>query len=83
MHLWWQALDGVAGGLNIAYGAVDRHVVHGRSACAVRVLRRQRPRDGELLRKTNRFANALRAFGVTGAKPVARLYFLFPRHGGF
>jgi hypothetical protein len=43
MHLWWQALDGVAGGLNIAYGAVDRHIVHGRSACAVRVLRRQRP----------------------------------------
>lgn len=27
--------------------------------------------------------NSLAGTTVTGAKPVARLYFLFPRHGGF
>jgi hypothetical protein len=27
--------------------------------------------------------NGLAILGVAGAKPVARLYFLFPRRGGF
>jgi hypothetical protein len=33
-----------------------------------------------------RHLNAIKrlgGFSVTGAKPVARLYFLFPRRGGF
>jgi hypothetical protein len=30
-----------------------------------------------------RIFRSLQAYLVTGAKPVARLYFLFPRHGGF
>ena len=59
-------LDGLPGGaLNIAYEAVDRHVLHGRGE---HVALRWLPRDGapvdityaELRRRTNRFANALR-----------------------
>jgi len=59
-------LDGLPdGALNIAYEAVDRHVLHGRGE---HVALRWLPRDGapvdityaELRRRTNRFANALR-----------------------
>jgi acetyl-CoA synthetase len=63
-------LDGLpGGGLNIAYEAVDRHVVHGHgSRRALRWL----SADGrvvdisydDLRRRTNAFANVLRAIGV-------------------
>ena len=69
-HFSWsecaRELDGMPGGaLNIAFEAVDRHVLRGRGAhVAIRWL----PRDGapvditydELRRRTNRFANVLR-----------------------
>ncbi len=79
-----ELLDGQdQGGLNIAYEAVDRHVVHGRGdVVAFRFL----PEDGpahdityaELARETNRFANVLAAlevapgslvFGLSGRRP--------------
>ena len=70
---WAQAramLDGLpAGGLNMAYEAVDRHVAHGRGdVVAYRFLSEDGPdRDltyAELARQTNRFANVLGALGV-------------------
>jgi acetyl-CoA synthetase len=63
-------LDGLpAGGLNIAYEAVDRHVAHGRGgAPALRWLSANgRVVDysyEELRRETNKFANALHNIGV-------------------
>jgi len=82
----WQAtapwLDGLpAGGINIAYEAVDRHLAHGRGA---RTAIRWRGKDGsrrdlsfaELARATNRFANAL---GALGAGPGERVFVLMGR----
>ncbi len=70
----WEAaraeLDGLPGaGLNIAYEAVDRHVVHGRAEkIALRWLGRGEARReisyGELAALTNRFANLLRRLGI-------------------
>ncbi|MGZ5036456.1 MAG: acetate--CoA ligase [Usitatibacter sp.] len=70
-HFSWEEcareLDGLPGGaLNIAYEAVDRHVLHGDGD---RVAIRWLPREGpplditydELRRRTNRFANVLRS----------------------
>ena len=79
----WEAaralLDGLpAGGLNIAYEAVDRHVAHGRGgARAWRWL----SADGrvvdftydDLRRQTNRFANVLRKIGVAKGERVYSL----------
>jgi acetyl-CoA synthetase len=66
-----RALDGLPGGqgLNIAYEAVDRHVIGARrDHLALRWLgKRGEVRDftyGELYRLTNRFANVLKGFGV-------------------
>jgi acetyl-CoA synthetase len=81
MHPWWQArqaLDGLAGGLNIAYEAVDRHVAHGRGACAALrfVSSGGSVREmtyGELFRETNRFANVLGALGVGAGDAVFTL----------
>jgi len=82
----WEAaralLDGLpGGGLNIAYEAVDRHVVHGGGRReAIRWL----AEDGrvvsltyeELRRRTNRFANVLRGLGL---KKGDRVYSLLGR----
>ncbi len=63
-------LDGLpAGGLNIAYEAVDRHVAHGRGdVVALRFLGDEGPgREltyAELADETNRFANVLTGLGV-------------------
>jgi acetyl-CoA synthetase len=62
-------LDGLpAGGLNIAYEAVERHAQgERRDHVAFRFLGSGEPRDvsfGELSRLTNRFANVLRQLGV-------------------
>ncbi len=73
-------LDGLPDGrgLNIAYEAVDRHVVHGRGRhVAIRWI----PRRGEtvditydeLRRRTNRFANVLVALGCDAGCRVATL----------
>ena len=76
-------LDGLpAGGLNIAYEAVDRHVAHGRGdIVAFRFLTEEGPhRDvtySELARLTNRFANVLAGLGV---EPGALLFALSGRH---
>jgi acetyl-CoA synthetase len=76
-------LDGLPGGaLNIAYEAVDRHVVHGHGA---HVALRWLPREGaplditydELRRRTNRFANVLT--GELGLKRGDRLFVLCER----
>jgi acetyl-CoA synthetase len=75
-------LDGLpAGGLNIAYEAVDRHRVHGRGGkTAIRWLgkagqRRELSYD-ELAVASNRFANAL---GSLGVKPGERVFALLGR----
>jgi acetyl-CoA synthetase len=83
-HPFWTAarreLDGLPGGhgLNIAYEAVDRHVVHGRGdVVALRCL----AVDGaiedvtytELRRRTNRFARVLEALAVPPGAVVALL----------
>ena len=63
-------LDGLpAGGLNIAYEAVDRHVVHGRGGVvALRFLDEggvhREFTYAELAAETNRFANVLTGLGV-------------------
>ncbi len=63
-------LDGLpGGGLNIAYEAVDRHVVHGKSGHpALRWLGKDSAtRDftyGELAREIGRFANVLKSLGI-------------------
>jgi acetyl-CoA synthetase len=69
-------LDGLpAGGLNIAYEAVDRHVAHGDGdRVALRWLgRRGGSRDisyAQLAAETNRFANALEGLGVKAGDRV-------------
>jgi len=76
-------LDGLPGGaLNIAFEAVDRHVLHGRGD---HVALRWLPREGapvdityeELRRRTNRFANVLRT-GL-GLEKGDRLFVLCER----
>ncbi len=64
-------LDGLPGGagLNIAYEAIDRHLVHGRGdRCAIRWIGKAGARSelsyAQLARATNRFANALACLGV-------------------
>ena len=59
------ALSAILGGLNIAYHALDRHIVEGRGdKSALRCLgKNDKRRDltyGELLGLSNRFANLLR-----------------------
>jgi acetyl-CoA synthetase len=82
---WAQArrlLDGLpAGGLNIAYEAVDRHLAHGRGdKTAIRWLGKAGTRRelsyADLARDTNRFANALGALGV---QPGERVFVLMGR----
>ena len=71
-----QSLDGLpAGGLNIAYEAVDRHLRHGRGdRTALRWIGRDGTRRefsyAELAAQTNRFANALAALGVAQGERV-------------
>jgi acetyl-CoA synthetase len=74
-------LDGLPnGGVNIAYEAVDRHVVHGRGEhVALRCLGKRGRTDityAELRRRTNRFANAL---GSLGVEPGQRVFSLVGR----
>ncbi len=71
------ALDGLpdAKGLNIAYEAVDRHVVHGRGGhVALRCLDRSGDKTdltyADLERQTNLFANVLRTMGVVAGERV-------------
>ncbi|MBM4073879.1 MAG: AMP-binding protein, partial [Planctomycetes bacterium] len=65
-----QELDGLPGGaLNIAYEAVDRHVIHGRGELlALRWLAKDGTRRDltydDLARLTNRFANVLTSLGI-------------------
>jgi acetyl-CoA synthetase len=72
-------LDGLpGGGLNIAYEAVDRHLVHGRGdRLAIRWLGKDGARQdisyGELAARTNRFANLLRRLGVAKGERVFSL----------
>jgi acetyl-CoA synthetase len=83
----WQearsALDGLplGRGLNIAYEAVDRHAAGERADhIALRCLDRHGGREEvtyrELARRSNRFANALEALGVTRTE---RVFVLMPR----
>jgi acetyl-CoA synthetase len=71
-----EELDGLpGGGLNIAYEAVDRHVVHGRGD---RVMMTWEGKDGrvetytfaDMARLSNRFANVLRSLGVAKGERV-------------
>ena len=78
-----QRLDGLpdAKGLNIAYEAVDRHVLHGRGGrIAIRWLGKSGSRRelsyAELALDTNRFANALESLGV---QPGERVFVLMGR----
>ena len=78
-----QWLDGLpdAGGLNIAYEAVDRHVLRGRGAkTAIRWLgtsgARREISFADLAQATNRFANALQQLGV---QPGERVFVLMGR----
>jgi acetyl-CoA synthetase len=77
-----RGLDGLpAGGLNIAYEAVDRHLVHGRgSRTAIRWLGKGGERRdlsyADLAVATNRFANALCGLGV---QPGERVFVLMGR----
>ncbi|MGW3044353.1 acetate--CoA ligase [Kitasatospora sp. NPDC001159] len=73
-------LDGLPGrrGLNIAYEAVDRHVAAGRGdKVALRCIAADRTVTpvsyAELARRSNRFANGLRALGVGKGDRVASL----------
>ena len=69
-------LDGLpGGGLNIAHEAVDRHLLHGRSArTAIRWIGKDGSRRelsyAELARETNRFAQALGSLGVAAGERV-------------
>jgi acetyl-CoA synthetase len=79
----WQAarnaLDGLpGGGLNIAFEAVDRHVVHGRGdRLAIRWVGRDGARldvtYAELCRQSNRFANVLSDLGIAKGECVFSL----------
>ncbi|MGW2374719.1 acetate--CoA ligase [Kitasatospora sp. NPDC001683] len=73
-------LDGLPGqrGLNIAYEAVDRHVAAGHgNKVALRCIAADRTVTpvsyAELARRSNRFANGLRALGVGKGERVASL----------
>jgi len=78
-----KSLDGLpeGGGLNIAYEAVDRHLVHGRGAKAALCwlgksgVRRELS-FADLAQATNRFANALQNLGV---QPGERVFVLMGR----
>ena len=71
-----RGLDGLpGGGLNIAYEAIDRHLVHGRGErVAIRWLGKTGERRelsyADLAAATNRFANALAALGVQPGESV-------------
>ena len=76
-------LDGLPGGagLNIAYEAVDRHLLHGRGdKAAIRWIGKSGERQeftyAELARATNQFANALHDLGVM---PGERVFVLMGR----
>ena len=79
----WEQAEGMlaglpGGGLNIAYEAVDRHVVRGAAdRTALRLIARNGDRRdvsyGELARRTNKFANALAEQGVVRGDVVAVL----------
>ncbi|PVZ06339.1 acetate--CoA ligase [Actinomycetospora cinnamomea] len=75
-------MSGLPGGrgLNIAHEAVDRHATGRGDAVALRVLSRDGAVDevtyAELRRRTDRFANALRALGVARGE---RVFTLLPR----
>ena len=77
-----QWLDGLpGGGFNIAYEAVDRHVVAGRGdRVALRCLGKQGGETdvtyADLQRRTNAFANALRSIGIA---PGDRVFSLIGR----
>ena len=77
-----QGLDGLpAGGLNIAYEAVDRHLAHGRGGrTAIRWLGKAGERRelsyADLATATNRFAHALGSLGVL---PGERVFVLMGR----
>ncbi len=73
---WLDGLPG--GGVNIAYEAVDRHVVHGRGDnVALRCLNKQGGRAdityATLAARTNAFANALRSLGIGPGERVFSL----------
>ena len=79
---WTQARAQLAGlpggGLNIAHEAIDRHVIAGRGEkLALRWIgRNDRIRDfsyADLRAQTNRFANSLKALGVTKSDRVFSL----------
>lgn len=79
----WKLLDGLPGGkgFNIAHEAVDRHAAGPRSAkVAIRWLGKSGERREltyrDLAEATNRFANALLAFGV---RPGERVFVLMGR----
>ncbi|WBY02297.1 acetate--CoA ligase [Ramlibacter tataouinensis] len=69
-------LDGLpAGGLNMAYEAVDRHLVHGRGdrtalRCILKSGERVELSYAQLGAQTSRFANALGALGVAAQERV-------------
>lgn len=73
-----KGLDGLpAGGLNIAYEAIDRHLAHGRGGrTAIRWLgkggERRELSYADLAAATNRFANALTALGALPGKSSGR-----------
>jgi len=76
-------LDGLPGGagLNIAYEAVDRHLLHGRGdKVAIRWIGKSGERQeftyADLAQATNQFANALHDLGV---KPGERVFVLMGR----
>ena len=75
-------LDGLpAGGINIAFEAVDRHLLHGRGdKIAIRWLgktgQRRELSYAQLAQATNRFANALAGLGV---QPGERVFVLMGR----
>ena len=83
---WYDArqwLDGLPdeGGLNIAFEALDRHVLHGQGErCALRWLGKGGERRefsyADLTTATNRFANALTTLGV---QPGERVFVLMGR----
>ncbi len=74
-----QQLDGLpGGGLNIAYEAVDRHLMHGRGAkTAIRHIGKsgdvQDISYSDLAAKTSRFASLLHALGVAPGEKVFAL----------
>ncbi|SSC70751.1 unnamed protein product [Ciceribacter sp. T2.26MG-112.2] len=72
-------LDGLSGGkLNIAFEAIDRHVIHGRGdRTAIRWISKDGARRDfsyvEMQRETNRFANVLNGLGIARGDRVYSL----------